>query len=148
MKFLLSEEKQEESSCSENETLHEEVEGANVKLEWMDENMKTNEYNFALPQHFECETCGKSFTSKLKLSRHSLCHTNFKCSICFKGFRMSSMLHRHMSTTHKEQFKCDLCVKNFITSSLLRKHTLNRHSIVRSKNTNSKNLEGLKPVPV
>ena len=146
MTTMHAEEEQEDSSSSENETLMEEVEESTF-FESVETNTTINNEDSQL--NYECKTCGKSFKTKMKLSRHSLCHTNYKCHVCLKGFRMSSMLQRHVLTMHREQFRCDLCEKKFPSSSLLRKHTLNRHSIVQAKQTlSSENLLGLKSVLV
>merc|ERR1712179_862201 len=83
---------------SENATL---TEDTNETDESQNDDTKTESSNDIMSKlNFECNTCGKTFKSKLKLTRHSMCHTNFKCSICFKGFRISSLLQRHMSTMH------------------------------------------------
>ena len=83
---------------AENATL---TEDTNEIDELQKDDTKTESSNDIVSKlNFECNTCGKTFKSKLKLTRHSMCHTNFKCSICFKGFRISSLLQRHMSTMH------------------------------------------------
>eukprot|EP00088_Acartia_fossae_P005328 TRINITY_DN12344_c0_g1_i12.p1 TRINITY_DN12344_c0_g1~~TRINITY_DN12344_c0_g1_i12.p1 ORF type:complete len:586 (-),score=125.28 TRINITY_DN12344_c0_g1_i12:252-2009(-) len=99
-----------------------------------------------------CETCGKSFSSKSGLYLHQMRHegkTPFTCDKCGKSFVASSLLKAHMEThadktltackicdklvtnldkhmlIHLKQFSCDLCNKTFST-----KYSLNNHMMM------------------
>ena len=47
---------------------------------------------------FECETCSRSFKSKVMLKSHQKIHSEvlgYICPYCGKGFKQSSVLYRH-----------------------------------------------------
>lgn len=63
---------------------------------------------------FHCETCGKSFDSKLKLSSHQIIHRPVRphvCKVCNKGFLYKNKLERHVLSVHarERRFPCDFC---------------------------------------
>ena len=79
-----------------------------------------------------CKHCDKTFKSKSKLVKHSLCHTNHRCSICGKGFRITSLLARHLKVDHGIQAGCNVCGKSFENESILRKHKIMKHASASS----------------
>ncbi|KAK6641656.1 hypothetical protein RUM44_013371 [Polyplax serrata] len=65
---------------------------------------------------FHCETCGKSFDSKLKLSSHQIIHRPVRphvCKVCNKAFLYKNKLERHILLVHAKErpFPCTLCGK-------------------------------------
>lgn len=81
-------------------------------------------------QIFSCDTCGKSFRSRISLSSHVKVHLKkqFTCEICDKSFTTHSHLITHMRThTGTKPYSCDQCGKSFS-----QRGTLVRHMVVHS----------------
>lgn len=65
---------------------------------------------------FHCETCGKSFDSKLKLSSHQIIHRPVRphvCKVCSKAFLFKNKLEKHILLVHARErpYPCSLCGK-------------------------------------
>ena len=77
---------------------------------------------------YKCQTCAKSFFSKINLKRHINVihkgHKDFKCDLCGKSFSEKGKLKRHNYTVHEghKDHNCDSCGKLFSTASILRNH--------------------------
>lgn len=81
---------------------------------------------------FHCETCGKSFDSKLKLTSHQIIHRPVRphvCKVCGKGFLYNNKLKRHALLVHEKErpFPCSLCGKQLASKFGLGIH-LKTHS--------------------
>ena len=76
---------------------------------------------------FVCVVCGKGFTSKEKLTRHSLIHTGerpFVCQHCGKVLSREDKLKNHMRIhTNNFPFRCETCGKGFLRNEGLVVHT-------------------------
>ena len=92
----------------------------------------TSENNMMPNDEYCCKHCDRTFSSKSKFMKHSLCHTNHRCSICGKGFRITSLLARHLKVDHGIQVACNLCEKSFENESILRKHRILKHALKSS----------------
>lgn len=96
---------------------------------------------------FHCETCGKSFDSKLKLSSHQIIHRPVRphvCTVCGKAFLYKNKLERHILLVHARErpFPCSLCGKK-----LASKFGLGIHLKTHNRNEQPK-LEMLEPMPI
>lgn len=65
---------------------------------------------------FHCETCGKAFETKLKLSSHQIIHRPVRphvCKLCNKGFLFNNKLERHILLVHAKErpYSCHVCGK-------------------------------------
>ena len=73
-----------------------------------------------------CGKCGKTFTTKQQLSKHSTVHTDvrpFKCDECDKWFKTLDNVKRHMYVHIEERpFPCPTCGKEFKAKHMLKKH--------------------------
>lgn len=63
---------------------------------------------------FHCETCGKAFETKLKLSSHLVIHKPERphvCKLCEKRFLYNNKLERHILTVHARErpYPCPIC---------------------------------------
>lgn len=81
---------------------------------------------------YACDTCGKSFHSKLLLREHVRIHTRLlseQCDICGDRFlyKKSLVLHMRIHTGYAP-YKCDLCDKSFISASRRQVHKQTKHS--------------------
>lgn len=75
------------------------------------------------------ELCGKEFSDRASLQKHSLVHSTNKphqCSVCFMSFRHKSSLSRH-SKIHLKITQCGHCNRGFRYESFLKKHLLTAH---------------------
>ncbi|KFB43023.1 zinc finger protein 28 [Anopheles sinensis] len=86
-------------------------------------------------RHFECEVCGKSFTTNNYLSTHRQMHKmqdvhqTFLCSICPESFNLQTQLNLHLQCDHVPQdssehryYKCTVCSKPYVNMQLLNIH--------------------------
>lgn len=81
---------------------------------------------------FDCEPCGKKYSSKRALIIHNRKHTGetpYVCLTCGKAFRSSSFLRSH-ETVHSDELKyeCDQCDRAFAWKDSLRRHKIGTHS--------------------
>ncbi|XP_065285679.2 zinc finger protein 568-like isoform X1 [Dermacentor albipictus] len=78
-----------------------------------------------------CEDCGKGFTRREDLNRHSVLHTGekpFQCPTCHKRFAIKPSLKIHMVTHTKEEPRsCHECGRAFIRKDCLMRHMRKRH---------------------
>lgn len=80
---------------------------------------------------YVCEDCGKGFTRREDLNRHSVLHTGekpFQCPTCHKRFAIKPSLKIHMVTHTKEEPRsCHECGRAFIRKDCLMRHMRKRH---------------------
>jgi hypothetical protein len=79
-----------------------------------------------------CQVCGKGFTTKANLSRHSSVHSKarpFKCvDRCNKSYTTSSHVSQHKKAAHEGvKYECDECGRRFGDKSNMVKHYKNVH---------------------
>ena len=87
----------------------------------------------------ECEDCGKTFPTMLRLERHiQAVHVpnetvRFACDICDKSFKLSLYLTRHQKEVHGsiDPFSCDVCDKQFFRKSSLSRHLSMAHGGIK-----------------
>ena len=79
----------------------------------------------------QCEVCGKIFTQKKDLEKHSrthlkkdkICKKDFPCQLCEKAFSRVDSLRDHVrknhpvADVHKMNFPCKFCGKTFTSST-------------------------------
>ena len=81
-----------------------------------------------------CDTCGKAFTEKSKLTVHIMSHNNERpcvCEICGRGFYTRVNLRYHIENIHKERtklYECDICDTKFVSIGNLNYHKKVTHS--------------------
>lgn len=75
---------------------------------------------------FSCSLCGKGFSEKSDLRRHSRFHTGekpFTCVFCEKHFTEKADLKRHTRVhTREKPFSCSFCGKGFSEKTDLTRH--------------------------
>lgn len=79
---------------------------------------------------FVSELCGKEFSDRATLQKHTLVHSTskpYQCSTCFMSFRHKSSLSRH-NKIHLKVTECVHCKKSFRYESFLKKHLLTAHN--------------------
>ncbi|XP_070392971.1 oocyte zinc finger protein XlCOF6-like isoform X2 [Dermacentor albipictus] len=78
-----------------------------------------------------CEDCGKGFTRREDLNRHSVLHTGekpFQCPTCHKRFAIKPSLKIHMVTHTKEEPRsCHECGRAFSRKDCVMRHMHKRH---------------------
>ena len=78
-----------------------------------------------------CEFCGKSFSTKLQLNRHSKIHdeqNHVTCLECGKTFNSKGNLKIHLQHCLKEgKFKCQYCPMKFHYKNALKTHLVREH---------------------
>jgi len=101
-------------------------------------NLAQHKRRHAGEKPFECEKCGKVFTSNCHLKRHiSTIHEGIKpylCIICKKNFPEKWDLIKHMRMhTGEKPFECDMCNNCFNHKCDLKKH-MNKYHPPTAKN--------------
>ncbi|XP_019743453.1 gastrula zinc finger protein XlCGF52.1 isoform X2 [Hippocampus comes] len=83
---------------------------------------------------FACEVCGRCFTLRQNLRRHTRGHMGIKkfcCGVCGKGFTRAVALRTHeLIHTGQKPLKCEQCPKSFRHAANLKNH-LRVHSGAR-----------------
>ncbi|XP_061120220.1 zinc finger protein 497-like [Syngnathus typhle] len=83
---------------------------------------------------FACELCGRGFTLRQNLQRHTRSHMgvkSFGCGLCGKGFTRAVALRTHqLIHTGQKPLKCHECPKSFRHAANLKNH-LRVHSSAR-----------------
>ena len=83
-----------------------------------------------LDRHYQCSECDKAFKTSGNYRQHALQHKQkaFRCAKCGKEFTWRADLKKH-SWVHVEQkpFECTLCGKGFIRRLYLKTHLSRRH---------------------
>ena len=84
---------------------------------------------------FECKKCGKSFSDKSGLSRHTKSiheGKRYNCERCDKTFSGKSSLSEHVKSIHEsKKYECYKCEKYFANHSGLLRHTKSIHEGIR-----------------
>ncbi len=76
---------------------------------------------------FECDVCGKVFSTKDYIRSHVQSHAKFavECEFCGKSFKFRTNMRAHINTEHlnaDKRFVCVICGKNFKTKFSLKAH--------------------------
>ncbi|KAJ6225525.1 hypothetical protein RDWZM_004070 [Blomia tropicalis] len=78
-----------------------------------------------------CHICGRAFSRKYHLKRHSTCHSDerpFECEYCGKRFKREDNCRRHgLSHTKNWPYKCNKCDKGYSTPKELAVHMMFIH---------------------
>ena len=102
----------------------------------------------ALKGFFKCQQCGRTFTAKASMKRHTVLHSgNFKwcCNICKKGFSQKGNYEQHVRGHKGQKFRCEYCGKAF-TKETVHKYHLSEHTGVYNYNCESCG-KGFNPKP-
>ena len=79
----------------------------------MDTFEKGKKKNGVIQKLFQCDACGKEFTTKAALNYHTNSTHRKKdvsCNICLKKFAHKCVLNIHIKTVHEgKKEKCELC---------------------------------------
>lgn len=74
----------------------------------------------------QCSTCGKTFATTAKLTRHQKTHSTdlpYKCKVCYKAFSHSGNYKIHLRMhTDERPFRCKVCDKGCRQAQDLEKH--------------------------
>lgn len=77
----------------------------------------TDFHKIKTKKQFKCQKCGKNFSSKTTVQKHSRLHDGirpFSCKTCGKSFSEKFSLKRHvMIHTGEKPFKCLICNKSY-----------------------------------
>lgn len=93
-----------------------------------DKHYQTHTTSHSTPQ-FKCELCKKSFSSKFKLVRHALIHSDkkpFSCTVCDRTFHRKDHLKNHIKvhSPTKKLYECNKpdCNKQYTSMLSYKKH--------------------------
>jgi KRAB domain-containing zinc finger protein len=82
---------------------------------------------------FNCEVCGRAFSSKYNYQQHLVVHSGekpFICNICNKAYTKRSKLKNHIHVHHTEKiYACPFCQLKFPSQLSLERHVLYLHNL-------------------
>ena len=83
-------------------------------------------------KEFQCNQCGKAYTSKRSMEQHvdvvHLGKKSFVCNVCNQSFGRTTTLRVHMLSHTKElPFRCEYCSAGYKEKRNLKKHMMKSH---------------------
>ncbi|CAG7837486.1 unnamed protein product [Allacma fusca] len=92
------------------------------------------EVHTAVPGSSICPTCGKSFSSVMRMRSHKRVHDVSDavasiCELCGKDFKGEQALKHHIAFVHEKESTemCEICGKKFKTKTMLKAHVTSVH---------------------
>ncbi|CRK98433.1 CLUMA_CG011791, isoform A [Clunio marinus] len=95
------------------------------------ETTKRHQYVRHLKTKLQCDICGKTLTSRVKIAYHMNTHKKFRkkdfhCEICENSYFGNDQLQRHVLKNHErpKHLSCSICRRTFKTKEDLKNHKL------------------------